>query len=880
MSYEGFNAHDVQTYLRFLNPYTSRFTCCFLNKESLDRTIAYVFPECGCAHITPEEIIRGYEMVPEFQQTTLHVTLNETNFKGRTIGDIQGVRTLCLDLDTKHTQEQIREMVATSGCHLCVESSPGKYHLYWKVSPTLSIGQWKKYQLGLAVLYEGDTSLDEVQKTIRVPGVPRITKDNIEFVPRIVWMSEAATTGFELSENQIAAQFPGIIAAYQRGEDVKKEQRRKLLEIARNKATLNGEFKEFKGQGRNNLLYMVLKTAAAAVQFTPQGAVSEPHDEVTLKYLADIYNAEFPERLDDLEVDKIVKSALKRGLKLRDKRIEKNKGVLANTLAVVRDALTSGTPTSEVSVPDVSAVPVAGAASGVPTTGTEFNSEFQYNYNSEALAMNRFTDVAVVDRVLQRFGHRMVRIGTTMYAFSDSDKTWRMQEPRLCPETHRFVSDCLYDTTQDPRFIPDLCTNDEGEISPSKLRRNQEKFQSVRLKSNIVSSVLQEDKVKTVESSIFDAHTSLLYCGNGVIDMAQPATTPRDATAADYLLARTPIEYYSGEECPGWKAFLREIFAWNEDPEGMVNFIQELFGYSLSGEVTEQKIFCHYGDGANGKSKLLFALRTIAGEYSTIIDPDEISVKQNFSQKSFERFGSKIEGKHIAVIDDLEVKTVWNEAFVKGVTADKIRARAEFERSREVTNRAKLHVGLNSVPTPQSENYGILRRLCLIPYVRTFKHSPAKSTEIDQMIREEASGILYWAIEGYRRVRAHGAIEYPPETEIALEEYREEYFDTEVALEAMFAAPSIDPTTGTSNGEWCFGDDLVVEVNHWITSRGKTGTVDARKLGRFLTGRLGCQVERRVWNSEKRMQLARYFIQKKYRKDDLVQNSLPLLQSI
>ena len=54
--------------------------------------------------------------------------------------------------------------------------------------------------------------------------------------------------------------------------------------------------------------------------------------------------------------------------------------------------------------------------------------------------------------------------------------------------------------------------------------------------------------------------------------------------------------------CPQWLAFLYKIMAGNES---MVDYLQRIIGYALTGSMKEQCLFIFNGFGANGKSTFL-----------------------------------------------------------------------------------------------------------------------------------------------------------------------------------------------------------------------------------------------------------------------------------
>lgn len=461
---------------------------------------------------------------------------------------------------------------------------------------------------------------------------------------------------------------------------------------------------------------------------------------------------------------------------------------------------------------------------------------FPYNYEVPVLKANRFTEAGVVERLLQRYGPKMVVRGELVYIFNDFQHTWEPQTTYHCPLLYKFWHNVTQDIINDPRFLNDLCRNSEGEVSLEKQKRMQEKFLNVKLFNTVSRAILNSPfGIRKIHNEDFDNNNDLFFCNNGVLDLVSGEM--RDAVPDDLLLNRSATNWNPDVSDPTeWIDFLGEVFEYDEDTGDMIRFMQELFGYTISGNISEQKIFCHYGSGANGKSKILSALKLIGGDYSSYIDPDDFTKISGGFSKAFERFGAKIEGKRIAIVDDLEINSIWNESLVKAVTSPYYRARGEYEKSREVKNRAKLHLGLNIAPAPQAENYGILRRLCLIPYTKQFSPNQKTSKAIDAMIEKNREGILKWSVEGYQRMIGRGDILYPRSSEVAIEEYQENHFILENIIRNMYEVSE-------EHFQFCF--DIHNDVLRMCQKQGFERRVTNEEVGMLVKKVFGIKPMRR-----------------------------------
>lgn len=94
---------------------------------------------------------------------------------GRRAENVTGVRCLFLDLDGAPLQPVLDAGVDP---HAIVESSPGKWHVYWQVSGC-QLEQFKPAQQALANRFGGDPSVCDLPRVLRVPGFLHCKSDPI-----------------------------------------------------------------------------------------------------------------------------------------------------------------------------------------------------------------------------------------------------------------------------------------------------------------------------------------------------------------------------------------------------------------------------------------------------------------------------------------------------------------------------------------------------------------------------------------------------------------------------------------------------------------------------------------------------------------------------
>lgn len=99
----------------------------------------------------------------------IYITINATDFKGRSNENIVRLRARFVDLDGAPIQPLLNYEPAP---HIVVESSPGRAQGFWITADdhVPNTKQFKKQQTALAERFGGDTSVDDLPRVMRLPG--------------------------------------------------------------------------------------------------------------------------------------------------------------------------------------------------------------------------------------------------------------------------------------------------------------------------------------------------------------------------------------------------------------------------------------------------------------------------------------------------------------------------------------------------------------------------------------------------------------------------------------------------------------------------------------------------------------------------------------
>lgn len=92
--------------------------------------------------------------------------------------------------------------------------------------------------------------------------------------------------------------------------------------------------------------------------------------------------------------------------------------------------------------------------------------------------------------------------------------------------------------------------------------------------------------------------------------------------------APIPLDTFDpARDCPRWLAFLD--FATGGDAEA-IRFLQQWFGYSLTGDTREEALLFVHGVGGSGKGTTINTIAALLGDCSTAVDPETIMAQKHW----------------------------------------------------------------------------------------------------------------------------------------------------------------------------------------------------------------------------------------------------------
>ena len=317
-----------------------------------------------------------------------------------------------------------------------------------------------------------------------------------------------------------------------------------------------------------------------------------------------------------------------------------------------------------------------------------------------------------------------------------------------------------------------------------------------------IVTLAQSDRRIVLSTEAWDADVLALNTPGGVIDLR--TGTARDR-GGEYHTQITRVAPDAALACANWKRFIAEVFLGDAD---MIEFVQRLLGYILTGDRREQKLFFLYGLGANGKSTLVDVVLWILGSYGLKL-PATTLMQTGIGQHPTEL--AQLRGKRLAMSSEIDEGLYWAESRIKELTGDEtLTARFMRQNFFEFRMTQKHVIVGNYKPRMRGGDAALARRFVLVPFNAKFQGAQRDTRMLDKL-RAEAPAILAWMVEGAIKW-ADSGLAIPASVTAASAEYMTDNDDVALWLDEC-CIRSVDAEAR--------GGDLYESFAFWIKARGQ-----------------------------------------------------------
>ena len=264
-----------------------------------------------------------------------------------------------------------------------------------------------------------------------------------------------------------------------------------------------------------------------------------------------------------------------------------------------------------------------------------------------------------------------------------------------------------------------------------------------------VETFAKADENFAMTSKRWDADPWLLCTPGGVVDLRTGAL--RAPAREDHMTRNTAVAPAEATECPRWHQFLDEVTGGDK---GLIRFLQQWFGYTLTGDTREEALLFVHGPGGNGKGKLLSSVQGILGTYCRTAAMETFTASQGGDRHPTDL--AMLAGARMVCASETEEGRAWAEVRIKQLTGNDVIA-ARFMRRDffEYRPQFKLTIIGNHKPSLKNVDDALRRRLNIVPF--NFKPDPI-DLHLEAKLRAEWPGILRWMIEGCLDWQQHGLV--------------------------------------------------------------------------------------------------------------------------
>lgn len=251
-----------------------------------------------------------------------------------------------------------------------------------------------------------------------------------------------------------------------------------------------------------------------------------------------------------------------------------------------------------------------------------------------------------------------------------------------------------------------------------------------------------------VRQEDFDTDAYLFNCQNCVVNLR---TLEHMDHNPDLLLSKVSNVFYDeNATSPLFESFISEVLCGDRSK---IEYLQELSGYALTGENTQEEAYFVYGPlTRNGKSTFLDTLEHLFGDYAMNCQPETLAQKERNSRQASGDI-ARLAGTRLLHCGEPPKRMRLDEALLKNLTGrDVVTARFLNEGEFQFIPVFKLFVNTNYLPLVTDDSLFASDRVKVIMFPRHFEpeeqdiHLKSKLQN-----RENISGIFNWCLAGLRR---------------------------------------------------------------------------------------------------------------------------------
>ncbi len=264
--------------------------------------------------------------------------------------------------------------------------------------------------------------------------------------------------------------------------------------------------------------------------------------------------------------------------------------------------------------------------------------------------------------------------------------------------------------------------------------------------------------------------SGLIICRNGAID--PESHEMRGHKEEHYATFRVEADIDASATCPIWMAFLESAFGnLDADERGnVVDSLAEWFGSALvRGKTREMtKGLIVYGPSRTGKTQLAQVLRALIGGQATGMRARDL--EQHFGMQPLINATAWIADDAVSSGEYLDA-----ERYKVIVTGERVSIPRKNKSNWEGALDMPVCLTANHLPRVKDQSHAVYNRSIVLPMTVEHAETAAEERSIaERVIEQELGGVLNWALDGYRRLKARRYFDLPMTMRNAVETFEDD----------------------------------------------------------------------------------------------------------
>jgi putative DNA primase/helicase len=244
----------------------------------------------------------------------------------------------------------------------------------------------------------------------------------------------------------------------------------------------------------------------------------------------------------------------------------------------------------------------------------------------------------------------------------------------------------------------------------------------------------------------------LLVLQNGMLHLPGRALLPH--TPGLFVTTALPFAYEADADPPKqWLAFLKSL--WGDDAES-IETLQEIFGYCLTTDCSQQKIPLIVGPKRAGKGTIAKVLRGMIGD-ANYVGPTLSSLATQFGLEA-------LIGKRLAIFSDVRLSGHTDQKnladrLLSISGEDALTSDRKYKTAWTGALKTRLLMFSNELPKILDDSGALSSRFIILRLLHSFIGK--EDTGLADRLLLELPAILNWALDGLERLNARGAFRQP-----------------------------------------------------------------------------------------------------------------------